>query len=75
MFARGHALLEGVPGLAKTLLISTHILQEVQALADRVLMIHAGHLVFDGSPADLLEDGSLEAQFHRLTGHATEESA
>jgi ABC-2 type transport system ATP-binding protein len=51
----------------KTLLISTHILQEVQALADRVLLMHAGRLVFDGSPADLLEEGSLEAQFHRLT--------
>ena len=51
----------------KTLLISTHILQEVQAIADRVLLVSAGALVFDGSPDDMMENGSLEAPFYRLT--------
>lgn len=51
----------------KTFLISTHILQEVAAIADRVLLIHAGSLVFDGRPSELGENGSLEEPFYRLT--------
>ncbi len=51
----------------KTVLISTHILQEVDAIADRVLFVHDGRLIFDGSPDELKEDGSLEKPFHRLT--------
>jgi len=54
-------------GRTKTLLISTHILQEVEAVADRVLLIHNGRLVFDGALADLEEDGSLDRPFYRLT--------
>jgi ABC-2 type transport system ATP-binding protein len=52
---------------SKTLLISTHILQEVEAVADRVLLAHNGRLVYDGTPESLKEDGSLEGPFHRLT--------
>ena len=54
-------------GQHKTLLISTHILQEVDAIADRVLVIHNGRLVFDGTPMDLRGHGSLEQQFYELT--------
>ncbi len=54
-------------GRTKTLLISTHILQEVEAVADRVLLIHNGRLVFDGPVAELEEDGSLDRPFYRLT--------
>jgi ABC-2 type transport system ATP-binding protein len=52
---------------SKTLLISTHILQEVDAIADRVLVINSGQLVFDGPPRGLAENGSLEEPFYRLT--------
>jgi ABC-2 type transport system ATP-binding protein len=51
----------------KTLLISTHILQEVDAVADRVLLVNGGRLVFDGAPAEMKENGSLEQPFYRLT--------
>ena len=55
-------------GKSKTILVSTHILQEVGPVADRVLFIHDGRIVFDGPPAKLGADGpALEAQFHRLT--------
>ena len=54
-------------GRTKTILISTHILQEVDAIADRVLFIHNGELVYDGPTSELREDGSLEQPFHRLT--------
>jgi ABC-2 type transport system ATP-binding protein len=56
-------------GQSKTILMSTHILQEVTAVAQRVLLIHEGKLVFDGLPGDLAKAGSLEQEFHRLTGH------
>ncbi len=65
-------------GRTKTILISTHILQEVDAVADRVLLINEGKLVFDGAPDDLKEDGSLEQPFYRLTQYrspAIEEEA
>ena len=54
-------------GRTKTLLISTHILQEVEAVADRVLLINSGRLVFDGPLSELEENGSLEEPFYRLT--------
>lgn len=54
-------------GRNKTILISTHILQEVDATADYVLFIHNGRLVYKGTPAELEEGGSLEKPFYRLT--------
>ena len=35
-------------GQSKTILLSTHILQEVEAMAGRVLFINEGRMVFDG---------------------------
>lgn len=52
---------------SKTILISTHILQEVDAIADRVLLVNNGRLVFDGKPEELVKNGSLEQSFYRLT--------
>jgi ABC-2 type transport system ATP-binding protein len=57
-----------VLGKTKTVLISTHILQEVEAVADRVILIHDGRILFDGTPFALREGGSLEQTFYRLTG-------
>ncbi len=55
-------------GQEKTLLISTHIMQEVEAIAGRVLFINEGRMVFDGTPDELLSEGrTLDEQFHRLT--------
>jgi ABC-2 type transport system ATP-binding protein len=58
-------------GKSKTILLSTHILQEVEAVADRVLFIHAGEIVFDGTPQEMKARGpSLDEVFHQLTGAA-----
>jgi ABC-2 type transport system ATP-binding protein len=59
-------------GKSKTLLLSTHILQEVEAVADRVLVISSGRIVFDGTPAELRECGAgdMDDAFHELTGAA-----
>jgi ABC-2 type transport system ATP-binding protein len=56
-------------GKTKTVLISTHILQEVEAVANRLLLVHEGRLKFDGSPAELIRDGSLEESFYQLTDY------
>ena len=55
-------------GETKTILLSTHILQEVSAMAGRVLFINEGRLIYDGSIADLIGDGkSLDEHFRELT--------
>lgn len=54
-------------GTSKTVLISTHILQEVEAIATRVIMINDGKVVFDGSVDELKASGSLDDAFYRLT--------
>jgi ABC-2 type transport system ATP-binding protein len=53
----------------KTILLSTHILQEVEAMADRVVMINEGRLVYDGDVSTLRErgEGDLDEAFHTLT--------
>jgi len=43
-------------GRAKTVILSTHILTEVQATCDRVLIINEGKIVADGSPEQLQKD-------------------
>ena len=56
-------------GKEKTILMSTHVLQEVEAVATRVLMISEGRIVFDGTPNELAARGSggLEEAFYALT--------
>jgi ABC-2 type transport system ATP-binding protein len=55
-------------GEQKTILLSTHILQEVEALADRVILISEGRMRFDGTPLELRAGGrGLDERFHELT--------
>lgn len=54
-------------GKTKTILLSTHILQEVYAVASRVIMINEGRVVFDGSSKDLSSRGPLDETFYKLT--------
>ncbi|MCZ6757953.1 MAG: ATP-binding cassette domain-containing protein [Bacteroidetes bacterium] len=49
-------------GKEKTVILSTHILPEVQMSCDRVLIIHKGKLVADGTPKDLQESFSSGQQ-------------
>ncbi len=58
---------------SKTILLSTHILQEVEAMASRVVMINEGRLVYDGSVEGLRDVGKddLDEAFHTLTHGAT----
>lgn len=64
---RAHMLrLRGV----KTVLMSTHVLSEVTAVAERVLLVHEGRLLFDGTPDEMCQNGSLDEAFYRLTREA-----
>jgi ABC-2 type transport system ATP-binding protein len=62
-------------GKDKTLLLSTHILQEVDAVADEVVMIHDGRIVFTGTKDELAGKSGLEARFLELTGQPAKEVA
>jgi ABC-2 type transport system ATP-binding protein len=51
----------------KTVLLSTHILQEVQAMADSVVLISEGRVQFNGTPAELAGTSTIEERFRELT--------
>src|SRR5207344_133425 len=53
-------------GESKTILLSTHILQEVDAMCNRVIFINAGRLKFDGKPSEFTaENRNLDERFHQ----------
>jgi len=55
-------------GRSKTILLSTHILQEVEAMAGRALFIDEGRLTFDGPIAELTKGGRpLDVRFRELS--------
>lgn len=54
-------------GREKTVLLSTHILQEVKAVASRVLFLCRGRLVFDGSADEFLAGGDADKRFFELS--------
>lgn len=54
-------------GKNKTVLFSSHILQEVQAICDRVIIINKGKIVADNLLANLTANNSLEQVFRELT--------
>ena len=62
-------------GQAHTVILSSHILSEVQAVCQQVLILSKGRLAASGSLQELTADSrSLEEVFLELTGGETEES-
>jgi ABC-2 type transport system ATP-binding protein len=57
-------------GREKTIILSTHILSEAEATCDRVVIIHQGEIVADGSAADLKRSASQENQITILLQQA-----
>ncbi len=67
------ALIQSLAHEGKTVVYSSHVLDVVERVCDRVIIIDKGRLLVDGSPAALLaEHGGerLERLFARLTGAA-----
>ncbi|MCK6439310.1 MAG: ABC transporter ATP-binding protein [Planctomycetes bacterium] len=63
-------------GKTGAVLLSTHILQEVEAIADHVIFVHEGRMVFDGTVQELKgKDRDLDRVFASLTGAAEERAA
>ena len=59
-------------GEAKAILISTHQLDEVEAMCSRAILIDRGAIIADTTPAELAgrtPGGRLEDAFHALTRH------
>ena len=55
-------------GKDRTILLSTHILQEVEAMTNRVILINLGNIVFDGTIDEIRQDQeTLDAAFNRYT--------
>lgn len=60
-------------GQEKTILLSTHILQEVKAMASRVILINEGQKVYDGQLEEMDPNHlGLDHVFANLTGHDPE---
>jgi ABC-2 type transport system ATP-binding protein len=49
-----HEILRRLKTLGKTILVSSHYLDEIEALADRVVILRSGEIVADGTPLELL---------------------
>ena len=58
-------------GRSKTVLLSTHVLQEVETLCSRVVLIDQGQIVFDGPIGDMGQREAMANRFHELTGFQT----
>ena len=55
-------------GKERTVMLSTHIMQEVEAMCDRVVMIKLGEIVADEEIEKFINDkGGLEEAFKQLT--------
>jgi ABC-2 type transport system ATP-binding protein len=64
------ALLKALAAAGKTILYSSHILDAVEKVVDRVIVIRDGEIVGQGSPEDLkteTQSASLELAFNHLT--------
>jgi len=55
----------------RLIIVSSHLMEEVEAIADRVILINKGKLVWDGTPGELKSvapDRRLDTAFRLLTG-------
>ena len=61
-------------GKEKTLIISSHILQEIEATVDRIVIIHEGEIVADGTREDLMSSFRGQTRLTLEVKNAAEES-
>lgn len=64
-------LIQTLAGEGKTIVYSSHILDVVERVCQRVIIVDRGRIVLDGKPDELVashQAGTLEALFARLTG-------
>ncbi|GMA84989.1 hypothetical protein GCM10025868_02390 [Angustibacter aerolatus] len=61
------ALVESVRDDGVAVLLTTHLMDEAERLADQVVVVDAGRVVASGSPADLTGSGPAETVRFRAT--------
>jgi len=54
-------------GNCSSVILSTHLLNEVESLCDRVIILQKGRLIYDGSSAEMLKAGNMEQAFLQIT--------
>ena len=61
----------------KAIIISTHILEEVDAVCSRAIIIASGELLFDGTPPELIaksSDNNIDHAFRMITTKENKET-
>lgn len=64
-------VITGLAAQGKTIFYSSHIMEVVQKISDRIILLNGGQIVADGTFSQLQEqcrEGSLEDIFNQLTG-------
>jgi ABC-2 type transport system ATP-binding protein len=56
-------------GDCSSVILSTHMLNEVGSLCDRVIILQHGRLIYSGSSAEMLANGNMEDAFMLITEH------
>ena len=56
-------MIRGLRALGKTILLTTHYLDEAQQLADRVAVLRDGVIVTEGTPAELVSSSRTEIRY------------
>lgn len=51
----------------KAIILSTHVLEEVEAICTRIIIISEGRLVADSTPEEMKKQGRLDEVFRKLT--------
>ena len=59
---RSWALVENLTSLGRTVVLTTHYLDEAEHLADRVIVLSGGRIVAEGTPAELRADGDRQTR-------------
>jgi len=58
-------------GDISSVILSTHLLTEVESLCDRVVILKEGRLIFSGSSTEMLADRNMEEAFLQITANET----
>lgn len=64
-------IMQGLKNAGKTIFYSSHILEVVEKLSDRILLLNEGNIVVDGTVEEVMQrqsDTSLETIFNDVTG-------
>ncbi len=63
-------LLRELHAAGKTIILTSHYLEEIEALCDRVAIIQDGAIILDDTTANLTKDNKLETVYLEAVGHS-----